>query len=182
MNVLENKIDFTQIQFRLDNIRKNAISSIDLNTGPAKEYYQDYFSSSILKNIEDFDEKIQLNPRSINLPYQRPVYAYDESLNIFKALEGELVFVSTACISLNDVDYTYSLRVKPFFITSMRKFFTVKKEGIIFSDRPSETRKMSVLTEKISSILDSVEPNSIVFIDGPLIAGNIATYMIESAL
>jgi hypothetical protein len=61
----------------------------------------------------------------------------------------------------------------------MRKFYGVSNiEGIIFSDNPTEARKMSLLEEKISLILDSVNDNSIIFIDGPMIAGNIATYLI----
>ncbi|MHA1973142.1 MAG: hypothetical protein ACTSW1_09125 [Candidatus Hodarchaeales archaeon] len=175
---MENQIDFTQIQFRLDNIRKKAASSINLNSGISKEYYQDFFSSSILNNLEDIDAKYQLNPYDLEIPYLRPVYAYDESISIFRALEGELVFVSSACISVDEEEYTYNLRVKPFFVTAMKKFYRKLEEGIIFSDRPAETRKMNILEEKISSIEETVSPNSIILIDGPMIAGNISSYMI----
>lgn len=177
---MENRIDFSRINISLRNIRKVSSSNLSYSPTISKQYFPDSFSSSILDPLEDFDHKERLDPSNIGIQADRYVHGYDESISTMFALEGELVFVSSACIMTDDEEYKYNLSVKPFFVTSMRKYQSHQDEDtVIYSENPAEARIRKIVSEKISSITESVSDKSVVFIDGPLIAGNVSSYLIR---
>jgi len=124
------------------------------------------------------DQSYPLNPENNQLIKNWSIFAYDESVLIYSALEGDLMFCSSAVIKIED-EYAYNLTVLPFFFTSIKKLAETKIDGINFTKDPSLAKKMAMVEMKTTSILDAVEPNSIVLIDGPLVAGNIMAYLIN---
>lgn len=170
-------LDISQLSLRLGNIRKKGTSSVSFQPMLGQEVFNDSYFDSKMTCLENIFSVYELHPDNLELLPDWNVYAYDESTQNFSALEGVLFFCSSTIIKIEE-NYTYNLVVLPYFFTSMKKFQYADEVAIQYSDNISEARKMVMLDMKISSIENNVEPHSIVLIDGPLVAGNISTYVI----
>lgn len=126
--------------------------------------------------LEDPNSFYPVKPKADLFFTDWKIYAYDESLQNYRALEGDLLFFSAATIKIEDT-YNYNLSVLPYFLTSIQKFKASSSDDIRFVENIATERNLIMVKSKIESILDSVEPHSIVFIDGPLIGGNASKYM-----
>jgi hypothetical protein len=129
-----------------------------------------------MKYLEPLDDSYPLNP-DCKLMDEWNIYGYDESLQNYKALEGELLFLSCATIKVEN-EYRFNLSVVPYFLTCMRKFKNSVSNDICFTENIGEERNRIIVTSKIESILKSVEPHSIILIDGPLIGENASYFMV----
>ncbi len=125
--------------------------------------------------LEDPNVGYHVEPACNNLMNEWNLFAYDESTQDFGALEGDLFFCSSATIKIED-KYRFNLTVLPYFLTGMRKFKN-SGEDIRFAETIAEERNLIMINAKTESVLKSVEPHSLVFIDGPLIGGNASKYM-----
>jgi len=74
--------------------------------------------------------------------------------------------------------YKFNLSVLPYFLTSMKKFRNSNDEEIHFTENIAEERNLILISGKTNSILESVQPHSIVLIDGPLVGGNVSSYIV----
>jgi len=171
------RIDFSRIKIRLDNISKKATKSVSFVPSDVEVKMQEFYMSPTMSCLEDFVSSYALDPRRFTLMEDWNVYAYDESVQNYKALEGDLLFCSSSTIKLEE-KYKFSLSVLPYFLTSMTKFKDAHDDDIRFAENVAEERNLILVNSKIESILGSVEPHSIVLIDGPLVGGNASTYII----
>lgn len=171
-------MDPCQIKIRLRNINKKATNFVSFVSSDVKVNMQEFYMSATMSCLEDSASYYTLNPECKGLIDERDVYAYDESVRSYRALEGDLLFCSSSTIMLDD-KYRFDLTVLPFFLTSMGKFKGQDDEDIRFTDSVTEERNLILINSKIESILRTVEPHSLVLIDGPLIGGNASSYIVK---
>jgi len=173
---LQSKVDLGRIRLRLENISKKATNFVSFTPSDVSMKPQDFYMSATMTALEELGGTYALNPEKHNLLHEWDLYAYDESMQNYRALEGELLFCSSSTIKLEQ-HYTFNLSVLPYFLTSMRKFKSACDEDIRYSENPAEERNLIMINSKIRSITQSVEPHSIVLIDGPIIGGNASAYI-----
>jgi len=176
--VLE-KIDLSKIKIRLANINDSATKSVSFTPSDVTVKLPDSYKFPRLECLEKpFDKHFQLNPSNNSLMKDRAIFAYDESIQNFNALEGELIFCSSAVIKL-DSTYTFILSVLPHFITQMKRFKKEKSDGVYYSDNSAKIKNKIVIDAEKRLLVSTVEPNSIVFIDGPLVGRMATSYMVK---
>jgi len=170
-------MDLSRIKIRLGNIAKKATKSVSFVPSDIPVKMQEYYMSSTMRCLETFGSSYALDPQDNHLLEEWNVYAYDESTQNYRALEGDLLFCSSSTIRIEDNKYAFDLTVLPYFLTSMRKFKDLHDDEIRFAENFAEERNMMLINSKIDSILKCTEPHSIVLIDGPLVGGNASEYM-----
>jgi len=171
-------MDLSRIKIRLGNIGKKATKSVSFVPSDIAIRMQEYYISPTLSCLETFGSSRALHPKDNHLLEEWNVYAYDESTQNYRALEGDLLFGSSSTMKIEDNKYAFDLTVLPYFLTSMRKFKDVYDDEIRFVENFAEERNMILINSKIDSILKCTEPHSIVLIDGPLVGGNASTYIV----
>jgi len=171
-----NKVDLSQIRIRLENINKKATKFVSFASSDVTLKMQDFYMSSTMRCLEDPNACYPVEPKFDMFSTDWNIYAYDESLQNYRALEGDLLFCSSATIKIED-RYNFNLSVLPYFLTCMGKFKNSPGDDIRFAENVTEERNLIMIKTKIDSIVNSVEPHSIVLIDGPLIGGNASKYI-----
>ena len=170
-------LDLSHVNVRLNKINKNATQAVSFQPSEVLLKLPDSYSNSRLACLEDPNSIYDLNPSDHDLMNEWNIYAYDESIQDFMALEGTLMFCSFSIIKVEKA-YTFNLKVLPFFITSMKKFEKQLQEEIRYNENPSAERNSIMVDSEISMIKESVEPNSIILVDGPLIGRQASTKMV----
>ncbi|MHA1303459.1 MAG: hypothetical protein ACTSPI_07140 [Candidatus Heimdallarchaeaceae archaeon] len=173
--MFKNNADLSKVRIRLKNIREKATKSVSFNPSDLNVNYPEFYLSATLSSVEDINKRYILKPEYSN---DRDVFAFDESTQNFRALEGDLFFYSSSVIKV-DKKYLFNLQVLPYFLSSMGKFKKNQDDSIIYSKTTEESRNLVMIESKINLINESIEPNSIVLIDGPLIGGNASSYYIK---
>lgn len=172
-----NSLDLSHVKLRLEKINKEAAPSISFHPSEVIIKFPDFYSNSRLLCLEDPNKNYPLSPRR-DLMKDWNIYAYDESVQDFMSLEGTLTFCSFAVIKIQ-TNYAFNLRILPFFITSMKKYEQKMNEEIRYNENAGAEKNSIIVDNEISIIKDSVEPHSIVLIDGPLIGRQASTKMVE---
>ena len=172
------KLNLNRVEIRLNNISKKVTNYVSFTPSDVEVNMPEYFMSSTISCLEDYGVGYPINPQNITLIKDWNIYGYDESVQSYKALEGDLFFCSSAVVKIEE-KYKFNLIVLPFFITSMKKYLYIQDEGIHFAENISEERNRILIDMKVKSILETVEPHSIVFIDGPLIGGMASAYIVN---
>ena len=172
------KMDLSRIKIRLSNIGKKATKSVSFVPSDIAVRAQEYYMSATMRCLETLSSNYVLHPQENHMLKEWNIFAYDESTQNYRALEGDLLFCSSATIKVEDNKYAFDLAVLPYFLTSMKKFKEGHDEEIRFADNFAEERNMILIKSKINSILNCTSPHSIVLIDGPLVGGNASTYVV----
>jgi len=172
-----NKVDLSRVGIRLENIGKKATKSVSFEPSDAPVRIEEYYLSPTMSCLEDLDSNYPIYPEDNCLTDNWNIYAYDESTQNYKSLEGDLLFCSSSVVKIEE-KYAFNLTVLPYFLTSMKKFKDGHDEEIRFTENLAEERNMILTKIKTESILESTEPNSIILIDGPLVGGNASTYIV----
>lgn len=121
---------------------------------------------------------IDLNP-NIGIATERKVLAYDESILKFSCLEGTAYFTSHSLVYLGDNDYIPTGYLTFYFYTKSKSIVENSKY-LRYSLDPDMDSKKDYIKDKIDFLVNYTPPNSILLIDGPLIAGDVYTYMIRA--
>lgn len=176
---MRNNLDLSRIRIRLENISKKATKFVSFIPSEVPSQIPDPMitSNSTICCLEEPGE-FRIIPSCNNLIKEWAIFAYDESIQDYRALEGDLLFCSSATMKIED-EYRFNLSVSPYFLTAMKKFKNSKNEDIRFSENIGEERNFILTNAKTSSILSSVEPHSIVMVDGPLLGGNVSGYILK---
>lgn len=117
------------------------------------------------------------------LSQELPIYAYDESFNKFVSLEGTAFLTAHALIVHGKTDYIPSIFLTFYFYTRSNDY--VKKSRYIkYSQAPEEDFKRDYVQDRSTLLINSVNlpenpSDSLIFIDGPLIGGQISGYTIK---
>lgn len=122
-----------------------------------------------------------LNPQkgqdSIN--DNRTLVAYDESINKFSALEGTTFLTSHSLVLVDTDDYVPINLITLYFYTRS-SYLVNNSPHIKYSIDPDMDSKKDYIKDKIEFLLENVPKRSILLIDGPLIGGDVYTYMIHA--
>ncbi|WXG44264.1 MAG: DNA double-strand break repair nuclease NurA [Promethearchaeati archaeon SRVP18_Atabeyarchaeia-1] len=107
-----------------------------------------------------------------------PICAYDESMSKFSSLEGTAFVVSHSLVIHRKDDYVPSCYLTLNFYTRS-KTFTENSKLLKYSDNPEQSSKLDYVRDRTELLLRSAPSNSIVFIDGVLIGGQLSSYTIR---
>ena len=107
----------------------------------------------------------------------RLLAAYDESINKFSSLEGTAYLMSHSLIILEESDFI-PLNLLTFYFYTRSKEIINKSKFIKYSTDSEMESKRDYVKDKIELLTKYSPARSILFIDGPLIGGDVYTYMI----
>ncbi len=134
------------------------------------------FRGGVLSPIEDIGS-YKLNPKNgENLSHgKRTITAYDESFQKYTAIEGTVYITAHSLILHHEDDYLNSSYLTMYFFT---KSNLIKKnaKNIVRVDDPDIENNRRYAKDRNELILNNTPNNSIIFIDGPLIGGQISEY------
>lgn len=155
-------------------------------TFPASERIQNieiseytFINDGMLTTYEDKTiRRIKLIPKD-TLDLNLNIAAYDESISKYSCLEGTGYLTAHAIVKLRENDY------EPIGLLNLA-FYTRSKEIVMRSPRLKYSldaeldMKREYILDKIDFLVKNTLPNSLLLIDGPLIAGDLYTYMIAA--
>ncbi len=109
------------------------------------------------------------------------IAAYDESIAFYSTLEGKLAYVSHALVFMHKNAYYPLNRLSLLFCTASKSIQN-KVQGSILADRwdVDTTINVEIAKQKGKFIVDNSFKNSILLIDGPLLAGDGLAYFHSS--
>jgi len=124
---------------------------------------------------------INLNPKMGEKKAQgdRHIVAYDESINKFSALEGTAYLMSHSIIIAEETDFI-PLNLLTFYFYTRSKEISNDSTFIKYSSDPEMDSQKDYVKDKIEFLIEYSPPRSILFIDGPLIGGDVYTFMIRA--
>ena len=136
-------------------------------------------NGKLVTEVEKF-KKIKLDPiRGLKL-YESGINicGYDESINKFLGLEGTAYLTSHCLIIHDDFDYV-PINLLTFYFYTRSEALTSRSQYIKFSEDPELDSKKDYILDRKKFLVDNVPKNSILFIDGPLIGGQMSSNTIE---
>jgi hypothetical protein len=140
---------------------------IDFTTG---SYTQ---SGSLISCVEDLG-KYALDRKAGQEFYQSAsICAYDESINKFEGLEGTAYLTSHSLIVHGETDYI-PVNLLTFYFYTRSLLLSGDSKHIKYSEDPESDSKKDYINDRRRLLVENVPENSILFIDGPLIGGNMA--------
>jgi len=107
------------------------------------------------------------------------VSAYDESINKYNALEGTAFFTSHSIVHVAQSGYE-PLNLLAMYFYTRSKELQGKSPHLTFSMNPSMDSQKDYLKDKLDFILSNAVKNSVLLIDGPIIAGDVYTTFMSS--
>jgi len=115
-----------------------------------------------------------------DIPENRNIFAYDESIRSYSALEGNAYFTAHSLIHLEKEDYVNHNLISFYFISRAENYHK-KNPAILYDEKygPDEYSKLIYVTERNRLLAEYVPPRSILLIDGPIFGGQISSYNCE---
>jgi len=107
------------------------------------------------------------------------IIAYDESVNRFDSLEGVAYCTSHSLVLLGKEAYVPANYLTFYFYTRSNEIVD-ESQYIKRSNNPEMDSQRDYMRDKILFIQSTVPPRTVLLIDGPLIAGDVYTYMIPT--
>lgn len=109
----------------------------------------------------------------------RPIAGYDESINRFDCLEGSAYYTVHTLVDVKEDDYYPTCFLTFYFYTRARDL-AAASPNIKLSNDPELDSKRDYVKDKIDFLAEHTPPGSILLIDGPLIGGDVYTYMMHA--
>jgi hypothetical protein len=109
----------------------------------------------------------------------RSLVAYDESINKFSGLEGTAFLMSHSMVTCGKTDFI-PISMLTFYFYTRSKDITNKSQFIKHSEDPEMDSQKDYIKDKINLLTEYTPPGSILLIDGPLIGGDVYTFMIHA--
>jgi len=132
----------------------------------------------LVSKVEEI-QRFQLNPKNgEELCNGLFICAYDESVNRFQGLEGTAYLTSHSLILHGPNDFFASNLLTLYFYTRS-KILSQNTKYIKYSEDPESDWKRDYVIDREHFLISNVPGNSVVFIDGPLIGGQMSTHTIE---
>ncbi len=137
-------------------------------------------NGELTTNIENI-KQYNLNPKNgFNLIKEKyPIAAYDESINKYATLQGEAYLTSHSMILLGERDYV-PLNFLTLYFYTRAKAITNDQCQIRYSNTPQVESQKDYIVDKLDFLEKFSPQNTILLIDGPLIGGDVYTYMIHA--
>lgn len=127
--------------------------------------------------LED-EEKYDLDPKDgmkISNDLESLLCAYDESIAVYSALEGKAVMVSHALVYIRPDGYLPVTYLTLRFYTRSDKIIEAAKESVVKTDNSDRQAAIDRARDKMELFDEYCIDNSVLLIDGPLIAGDAYT-------
>jgi len=128
--------------------------------------------------VEDRVQRIKLVPID-RLDGAMNIAAYDESISKYSCLEGTGYLTAHAIVLVKENDYQPAGLLNFSFYTRSREIVE-KSTKLKYSNDAELEMKREYILDKIDFLVDKTPPDSLLLIDGPLIAGDFYTYMIAA--
>jgi len=132
-------------------------------------------------NIDVIDEisKYKLKPENgLSFSSKLIVTGYDESKLQFDALEGTANITSHSLLTIAEDKY-YPISLISIYFYTRSKELAQSSDSIKYSENPNEDSNRDYAIDRSQFILDHAIENSILFIDGPLLGGNLSSYTLS---
>jgi hypothetical protein len=113
-----------------------------------------------------------------NILRTKIISGYDESKLKYQALEGTGHFTAHTFVTLTDNDYL-PISFFTFYFYTRSKELAANNSFATFEDFPQFRQEVDYVNDRNNIIQNYSIENSIVFIDGPLIGGNITKYSLD---
>jgi hypothetical protein len=107
-----------------------------------------------------------------------PICAYDESINRFQGLEGTAYLTSHSLVLHGRSDFIPKSLLTFYFYTKS-KVLSQNSKNIKYAEDPEVDSKRDYIIDRKALLVENVPEKSVVFIDGPLIGGQMSSYTIE---
>ncbi len=135
----------------------------------------------LVTTVEEIDRYVLGAKRGDKIAHDDTIIycAYDESINKFSSLEGTAFLMSHSLIVATETDFI-PLNLLTFYFYTRSKEITNKSKFIKHSTDPEMSSKKDYVNDKIEFLTEYSPPGSILFIDGPLIGGDVYTFMIHA--
>jgi hypothetical protein len=133
---------------------------------------------ALVKCVENFN-KVPLDAhKGEEICNSALISAYDESIEKFEGLQGTAFLTSHSMVVHGINDYIPVNLLTFYFYT--RSLPLSNGSGYIrYSEEPDTDSKRDYIADRRKLLTDNIPENSILFLDGPLIGGNMATATIE---
>lgn len=130
--------------------------------------------NNLLTKVENIDLKTLNNGNGQQMVSKFPaIVGYDESMYIFQGLEGSSC-LTTHCLVLHGKnEYLPVVMATYYFYTRAQRYSQVD-QVIRCTQEIEEEMKKDYTNDRLNFLIENVPNNSIVFIDGPLIGGNLS--------
>lgn len=140
----------------------------------------DPWDVSSLDSLDPKDQGLRSGlPIDPERPLPSPIAAYDESIRRFSAVEGTAYLTCHSLVILGSEDYVPVMLVTLRFY-SRAKSLSESHAHIRYSDNIGVQVEKDYMHDRIQFLLDNTPNNALLLVDGPLIAGDAYTTMIQS--
>ena len=145
------------------------------------DYYNYIYppNGKLLTVIDDIKRIKLSSEQGEAIAQNRPIMAYDESINKFSSLEGTAFLASHSLVVAGDRDFIPSNKITLYFYTQS-KDIAKDTEHIKYSTDPQSDSKEDFVKDKINFLKQNAADKCILLIDGPLIGGDWYIHMIDA--
>jgi len=150
-------------------------SDLDINFS----LYNYPINGKLVSEVEPI-QKMKLNPIRGQELYQDGIKfcGYDESINNFLGLEGS-AYLTSHCLLIHDEFDFIPISLLTFYFYTRSKALTGQSQYIRFTEDPETDSKKDYINDRTNFLVENVPNNSILFIDGPLIGGQMSSHTIK---
>ncbi|MFX0211304.1 MAG: DNA double-strand break repair nuclease NurA, partial [Candidatus Hodarchaeota archaeon] len=135
-------------------------------------------NGELVQKVEEI-KKFKLNPYEGEKHCQSSsICAYDESVNKFQGLEGTAYLTSHSLILHGEQDFI-PLNLLTFYFYTRSRSLTQNSKFVKYSEDHETDSKRDYVFDRKSLLVNNIPENSIAFIDGPLIGGQMSSYTVE---
>lgn len=129
---------------------------------------------NLLTKIEDTDLKILNIQNGQQMVSKFPaILGYDESMYIFPGLEGSSC-LTTHCLALHGKDEFLPVVMGTYYFYTHSQRYSKVDLVLRCTQDIEEEMKKDYTNDRLNFLIENVPNNSLVFIDGPLIGGNLS--------
>jgi hypothetical protein len=133
---------------------------------------------ALISSVEDFG-KVRLDfNKGEALCDSALVCAYDESVDKFEGLQGTAYLTSHSLVIHGMYDYI-PVNLLTFYFYTRSSLLSKDSKYIKYSEEPEADSNRDYVIDRKKLLSENAPENSIIFIDGPLIGGNLATATID---
>lgn len=159
-------------------LEKNHINSMEPINYESDKYNDNLESDNIKIEFLETDKVILNAANGNNCINKFSICSYDESIVKFPALEGTGFLLSHSLVLIDKDSYIPMLYLSFNFYTKS-KSLSNKNSAIKYSESPEVDSKSQYSSERSYVLTKFTPKNSIIFIDGPLIGGQISSATIK---
>jgi len=135
-------------------------------------------NGELISKVEEI-KKFQLDPYKGEKSCScNTICAYDESVNRFQGLEGTAYLTSHSLILHGEYDFI-PMNLLTFYFYTRSKLLSQNSKYVKYSEDPEVDSKKDYVVDRKHLLVDSIPENSVVFIDGPLIGGQMSSHTVE---